>query len=119
MTSDNDIILTEVKRMLEIEQETTEFDIDITSHVNSAFFSLFEIGVGPSTPFYIDTSTTWDEFETIIPKSIILDYLYLKTKMIFDPPASSSAIDAFKDRLSELEFRMNIYTDNGGGDVSG
>ena len=119
MTSDNDIILTEVKRMLEIEQETTEFDIDITSHVNSAFFSLFEIGVGPSTPFYINASTTWGEFETIIPKSIILDYLYLKTKMVFDPPASSSVIDAFKDRLSELEFRMNVYTDSGGGDVSG
>lgn len=119
MTSDSDIILTEVKRMLEIEQESTEFDIDITSHVNSAFFGLFEIGVGPSTPFYIDASTTWGEFETIIPKSIILDYLYLKTKMVFDPPASSSVIDAFKDRLSELEFRMNIYTDNGGGNVSG
>lgn len=119
MTSDNDIILTEVKRMLEIEQETTEFDIDITSHINSAFFSLFEIGIGPSIPFYINASTTWGEFETIIPKSIILDYLYLKTKLVFDPPASSSVIDAFKDRLSELEFRMNIYTDNGGGDVSG
>ena len=119
MIDDDDIILTEVKRMLEIEQETTEFDIDIISHVNSAFFSLSEIGVGPAIPFYIDSFTTWDEFKTSIPKSIILDYLYLKTKMVFDPPTSSSVIDAFKERLSELEFRMNIYTDNGGGDVSG
>ena len=119
MVNDSDPILADVKRMLEIETTTTEFDIDVASHVNAAFFSLFELGIGPSTPFYIDTTTIWESFETRVPKSIILDYLYLKTKIVFDPPSSSSVIKAFKDRIAELEFRMNIYTDNGGGVVDG
>lgn len=119
MVEDTDIILDEVKQMLSIESSVTEFDIDITSHVNSAFFTLFELGIGPSTPFYITTATTWETFETIVPKQVILDYLFLKTKLIFDPPTSSPLIEAMKDRISELEFRMNIYTDNGGGVVSG
>lgn len=119
MVEDTDVILNEVKRMLSIETSVTEFDIDIATHINSAFFTLFELGIGPSTPFYITTDTTWESFETIVPKQVILDYLFLKTKLVFDPPTSSPLIEAMKDRISELEFRMNIYTDNGGGVVSG
>lgn len=119
MIDEDDIILTEVKKMLSIEPSVSEFDIDVIAHVNSAFFSLFELGIGPSAPFYIDAFTAWSDFETKVPKPIILDYLYLKTKMVFDPPSSSALIEAMKDRISELEFRMNIYTDNGGGIVSG
>ena len=119
MVTDSDIILGGVKRMLEIEQDTTEFDLDICTHVNSAFFSLYQLGIGPDTPFYIDATTTWESFATKVPKTIILDYLFMKTKMVLDPPTSSSVIDAYKDRIAELEFRMNIYTDNGGGVVDG
>lgn len=119
MTTDSDIILTEVKQRLEIEQDTTEFDIDILSSVNSAFFSLYQLGIGPTTPFYIDDTTAWESFKTKLPKSIILEYLYLKTKLVFDPPNSSSVIEAYNNRISELEFRMNIEVDNGGGVVDG
>lgn len=116
---DDEIILTKVKKMLGIESSTTEFDTDVLAHVNSAFFTLFELGVGPSTPFYIDDTTTWSSFETSVPKQVVLDYLYLKTRLVFDPPTSSQVMEAYKDRISELEFRMNILTDNGGGEVSG
>lgn len=113
------LILSDVKRMLGIEATTTEFDIDVCSHVNSAFFILFELGVGPSTPFYIDATTEWSAFETSVPKQVVLDYIYLKTRLVFDPPTSSQVMDAYKDRISELEFRMNILVDNGGGEASG
>ena len=119
MITDSDVILTEVKRRLEIQEETTEFDIDVLSGVNSAFFSLYQLGIGPATPFHIDKTTTWGSFETKLPKAIILDYLYLKTKLVFDPPNSSSVIEAYNNRISELEFRMNIEVDNGGGVVDG
>lgn len=114
-----DLILDDIKRMLGIEETTTEFDIDVCSHVNSAFFTLFGLGVGPNTPFYIDADTEWSEFETSVPKQVVLDYLYLKTRLVFDPPSSSQVIEAYKDRISELEFRMNILVDNGGGEISG
>lgn len=119
MAENTDSILADVKQMLSIEPSVTEFDVDILSHINSAFFTLFQLGIGPTSPFYINSDTTWELFETIVPKDVVRDYLYLKTKLIFDPPSSSSLIEAIKDRIAELEFRMNIYTDNGGGIVSG
>ena len=120
MFNDDDNILSEVKKMLDIEPDTEEFDLDIISLINSAFFTLFQLGIGPSEePFTIDSNTTWVEFNTIVPKSIIAEYLYLKSKVVFDAPSSSYMVDAIKDRTSELEFRMNVYTDNGGGVIIG
>lgn len=116
---ENNAILSSVKKQLNIEETTTEFDSDIRSLINGCFFSLYQVGVGPSRPFYISDNTTWSEFETEIPKDVVLDYIVLKTKLIFDPPSVSAVIDAYKDRISELEFRMNIEIDNGGGIISG
>ena len=115
----DDTILETVKRMLGIANETTEFDIDIRTNINATFFALHQIGVGPDTPFNIDEDTMWDEFDTQVPKSMVLDYLYLKTKLIFDPPQSSNVMEAYKDRLSELEFRMSVTVDNGNGVITG
>lgn len=111
-------ILTSVKKMLNINDDTTEFDLDILSHINSAFFALNQLGIGPSTPFSISSSTTWSSFTTNVPKDVVLDYVVLKTNLIFDPPSSSTVLDAYKDRISELEFRMNILVDSGGGTVT-
>lgn len=115
----SETILSDVKQMLGIQPEVDEFNIDVTSHVNGAFFTLNQLGIGPSTPFVIDATTEWSSFETIVPKNVVLDYLYLKTKLIFDPPTASNVYEAYKDRIAELEFRMNIMVDNGGGVVSG
>ena len=112
-------ILTSVKKLLNIEASTTEFDMDVQAYVNGAFFSLSQLGIGPTTPFSIDSDTTWDEFQTSVPIDVVLDYLHLKTAVIFDPPSSSAVAEAYKERLSELEFRMNVYVDNGGGNVTG
>lgn len=112
-------ILTNVKKMLGIQQEVNEFDIDVTSHINGAFLSLNQIGVGPTIPFSVDNTTIWSSFETTVPKDVVLDYVYLKTKLVFDPPTASNILEAYKDRIAELEFRMSIIVDNGGGVVSG
>ena len=108
-------ILSIIKRRLGINSETTEFDYDIRSHINSVFLSLRQLGIGPTTFFSIDENTTWNEYGTSLPVDIIEDYIYFKVKLVFDPPASSAVIEAYKDRISELEFRMNIEVDTGGG----
>lgn len=113
------VILTEVKKQNNIDADVTEFDSDILSLVNGAFFTLNQLGVGPSSPFTVSADTLFSEFETSVPLDVVLNYLVLKTKIVFDPPASSTVLEAFKDRISELEFRMNIMVDSGGGDVSG
>lgn len=120
MADESTIILDDVKRLLNIGTDVTEFDSDIQSHTNGAFFTLFQLGIGPQTaPFYIDNSTTWDEFETTVPYDVVVDYIHLKVALVFDPPSSSGVLEAYKDRISELEFRMNIYIDDGGGNVTG
>lgn len=112
-------ILDSVKKLLNINEEDHEFDMDVQAHVNGAFFSLYQLGIGPSTPFYINGNTTWNEFITVVPKDVVLDYIHLKTALVFDPPSSSYVVEAYRDRLSELGFYMNVLVDNGGGNVTG
>ena len=112
-------ILSDIKKMLNIQPEVKEFDIDVISHINGAFITLYQLGVGPSYPFSIDKKTIWDSFETTVPQNVIRDYLYLKTKLVFDPPVASNVFEAYKERISELEFRMSIMVDNGGGIIVG
>lgn len=112
-------ILSSVKKLLDIVDDETEFDSDVQSGINSAFLTLYRLGIGPSDPFRVDDMTTWEQLDTIIPKDVILDYLHLKVALVFDPPASSAVIEVYNNRISELEFTMNIMVDNGGGNVTG
>lgn len=112
-------ILDNIKQMLGIESLTTEFDLDICSAINSAFFTLFQLGISLTEPFQITETTTWNELTTTAPKEVIREYIYLKVRLVFDPPSSSFVAEALKDRISELEFRLNIHVDTGGGVVYG
>ena len=108
-----DSILTSIKKLLGITEEYENFDQDIIMHINSAFMILNQLGVGPKSGFSIsDKSSTWDEF---IPESSNLEavktYVYLKVKLMFDPPLSSTVIEAIKSQINELEWRLNISVD--------
>ena len=108
-----DSILTSIKKLLGITEEYENFDQDIIMHINSAFMILNQLGVGPKSGFSIsDKSSTWDEF---IPESSNLEavktYVHLKVKLMFDPPLSSTVIEAIKSQINELEWRLNISVD--------
>ena len=38
--------------------------------------------------------------------------MYLKVKLLFDPPASASAIEAINRQINEYEWRINEYVEN-------
>lgn len=106
-------ILTSIKKLLGIEEDYECFDADLIMHINSVFMILNQLGVGPEEGFYIqDASTTWSEF---IPDGSNLEavksYIFLKVKLMFDPPASSSVIESINRSISELEWRLNISVD--------
>lgn len=108
-----DSILTSIKKLLGITEEYENFDQDIIMHINSAFMILNQLGVGPKNGFSIsDKSSTWDEF---IPESSNLEavktYVHLKVKIMFDPPLSSTVIEAIKSQINELEWRLNVSVD--------
>lgn len=106
-------ILTSIKKLLGIAEEYTHFDTDIIMHINSVFSILTQIGVGPSEGFFItDDSASWADF---LPEDarleLVKSYVYLKTKLMFDPPDRSSVMEATKSMINELEFRISVTVD--------
>lgn len=105
-----DSILTSIKKLLGITEDYTHFDTDIVMHINSVFSILTQLGVGPPEGFYIqDKTTVWDEYITDPNKiEMVKSYMYLKVRLLFDPPSSSSVIEAFNKQISEFEWRLNV-----------
>lgn len=102
-------ILNSIKKMLGPSADYDHFDPDIIMHINTVFMTLTQLGVGPSDGFYIeDDTTTWLEFVPDLKNfQAIKTYIYLKVKMVFDPPQSSSVLEAMKQQITELEWRLN------------
>ena len=102
-------ILTSVKKLLGIAEEYTQFDTDIIIHINTIFMALQQIGIGPKDGFSItDENDIWTDFmEDSILLNSVKTYMYLRVKLLFDPPLTSSTVDSFNKLISELEFRMN------------
>lgn len=108
-----DSILTSVKKMLGIEADYTHFDSDIIMFINSALFQVQQLGVGPSTSFFITGNTeTWTTFlsgRTDIEAVKIL--VYMKVRLMFDPPIHEYVINAIERQIRELEWRLNAQVD--------
>lgn len=107
-------ILTSIKKLLGIMEDDTSFDMDIIIHINSAFSTLTQLGVGPSTGFKINNSfTSWSSFikDDKLRLEMIKTYVYLKVRLIFDPPTNSSVIESINRNISELEWRINNVVD--------
>lgn len=105
-----DSILTSIKKLLGIAEDYEHFDQDLIIHINSVLSVLTQLGVGPSEGFSIeDENATWNDF---IPEdkrlSSIRSYVYMKVKLLFDPPLSSSVMESMNRMISEFEWRLNI-----------
>ena len=103
-------ILTSIKKMLGLSADYTHFDVDIIMHINSVFMILTQLGVGPSTGFSIeDESAEWTDFMPDMSKvEAVKSYVYLKVRLLFDPPASSAVTESINRLISEYEWRLNI-----------
>ncbi|NLD46392.1 MAG: hypothetical protein GX660_04235 [Clostridiaceae bacterium] len=106
-------ILTSIKKLLGIVEEDTNFDTDITIHINTVLSILTQIGVGPSSGFSItDKTAVWTDFiGDLTTIEFVKSYVYLKVKLIFDPPLSSAVIEAINKTISELESRISYNVD--------
>ena len=106
-------ILTSIKKLLGIEEEYTQFDNDLIMHINSVFLNLTQLGVGPAEGFLIEDDTaTWEDFIGDSNQlQAVKSYMYLKVKLLFDPPLSSSVIESMNRMIAELEWRLNVAVD--------
>ena len=108
-----DSILTSIKKMLGLSASDESFDVDVIIGINTALAALTQIGVGPAEGFTIgDATATWSDFIGTNPKlDFIKSYVYLKVKLIFDPPQSSSVIESYNRSIGELEYRIFVEVD--------
>lgn len=109
-------ILTSIKKMLGIEESYTHFDSDLVMHINSVFSILTQMGVGPSDGFSIeDEDKEWNDFLHGDPAklSLVKSYIFLKVRLLFDPPQNSFAVESINRQISEFEWRLNVEADSG------
>ena len=106
-------ILTSIKKLLGIEEEYTQFDADIIMHINTVFLNLTQLGVGPSEGFLIEDDTAiWEDFIGDSSQlQAVKTYMYLKVRLLFDPPLSSSVTESMNRMIAELEWRLNVAVD--------
>lgn len=109
-------ILTSVKKMLGITEEYEHFDADLIMHINSVFMILNQLGVGPSKGFIItDKFATWADFiQSGENLESVKTYMYMKVRLLFDPPMSSAVMESMKQMISELEWRLNVQSELNG-----
>lgn len=104
-------ILNSTKKILGVDKGYTAFDADIITHINSAFAVLCQLGVGPQEDFFIeDASDEWEDF--IINDNgynLIKTYIYLKVRILFDPPTTSFLLSAMEKQIQEYEWRISSY----------
>ena len=110
---DDGSILMSIKKLLNVEHDDQAFDTDIGILINNEFMTLHQLGIGPDEGFAIkDADTVWTDFsddKTLI--ETVKTFVYLRVRMIFDPPASSVVADAINSRINELEWRLNIQAE--------
>ena len=121
--STDDSILNSIKKLLGIIPDVEAFDQDIIIHINSVFAILASIGIGPANGFRIQSAdAVWSDFlnqcigegkgtDTNLYEDV-KTFMYMKVKLIFDPPTSSSLLDSYNNLIKEIEYRL--YTQSGG-----
>lgn len=109
-------ILKSTKKVLGIADDYTVFDLDIITHINSAFSTLTQLGVGPAEGYMIqDDTEEWDAFiADDLQYNSVKSYVFLKTKRLFDPPQTSYLISAVDKQIEELEWRLNTHREETG-----
>lgn len=103
-------ILTSTKKVLGIAEAYTAYDLDILTHINSTFATLEQLGVGPVGGFFIeDASTGWDEYPVPVDQlNMVRAYVFLKVRMVFDPPTTSFVLESHDRQIKEFEWRLNV-----------
>ena len=104
-------ILNSVKKILGIASDYDAFDTDIIIHINSVFSTLNQLGLGPDEGFMIeDDSAVWGDFLLDDMRfNAVKTYVYLKVRILFDPPTSGFVLTALQEQSKELEWRLNVY----------
>lgn len=110
----SDSILDSTKKILGLPTDYTPFDLDIITHINASFSVLSQLGIGPAEGFSIDgNEPIWNDFAVpAIQRNLVRSWLYLKVRMLFDPPTTSYLITSMNEQIAQFEWRLNIMRED-------
>lgn len=104
-------ILNSTKKVLGIDPAYTAFDQDILTHINATLSTLQQMGLGSvAEQFYVeDDEPVWTDFE---PDPLVVGHIrtfvYLKVRLLFDPPTTSFVLAAMEKQAAEMEYRLSL-----------
>lgn len=107
----NNSILNDIKKLLGIAPDYTQFDADLIMHINTAIAILRQLGIGPVDGYSImSASDTWSSLLTEQPALLheVKTWMGLKVRLIFDPPLNATVINSMEKQINELEWRISI-----------
>lgn len=107
-------ILLSVKDALGLVPAYDPFDNAIIMHINSVFGILFQLGIGPESQQFTITGSgeKWSDFiSEQIAIEFVRSYMYLKVRLLFDPPTTATLYDAFGNQVREMEWRLRVAGD--------
>lgn len=106
-------ILNSIKALLGPDSDYNVFDPDIIIFINGAFSTLTQLGIGPKEGFKITgADETWEDFiGDVLDLESVKTFVYLKVRILFDPPSSSFVLSAMQRECDELAWRLNVEVD--------
>ena len=104
-------ILNSTKKKLGLNDAYDEFDQDVIDYINSSFFGLYKLGLGPADGYEITgPEETWEDFDSVGLAKPVLNavktYITLKVRLLFDPPGTPHHITAMEEQIRELEYTL-------------
>ena len=106
----SDSILSTIKDLLGVGIDDTSFDPSIIVLINSALSTLHKIGVGPKGYKISGVNNLWSEF--LLDRTDLEEVktnVYLRVRLIFDPPQNSFLVSAIKEQIDETNFYIELY----------
>ena len=104
-------ILIDIRTMLGPSGTYEHFDTDLIANINAAFAILtYDLGVGPESGFRISgVDDDWTDFieadDSIV--ELVKTFIYMRTRLIFDPPQHGALLESYKRLLDETTWRLN------------
>lgn len=104
-----DSILDSIKLMLGIDVADTSFDKDLIIYINGALMIMHQLGAGAKGFRITDNTKKWTDFtEGRTDLELVQTAVYLRVRLIFDPPQNAFLVDAIKEQSKEAEWRIEI-----------
>lgn len=106
---DADSILVTTKLACGVTYDEPETDFIIITHINSVLSDLNQLGIGPADGFEVtDSESKWENFYGTDKRlNSVRSYVYLRVRMLFDPPSTGPLMEAMNKQVEQLGWRIN------------